>query len=297
VDIRNAKVDNLNLILMQLKTGQKEPNLYRVEQVAVACPRFTFTEPAELTTDARLNARVAVPGPGPDAPKKMQDFSARFNGKMAVEASGQKFKDLSGSFDISKVQGKVQEIDLSSYGVTLTPRVVLASEDVIQTSGTQLRVFSGEKTLAQADLGVEWNLKTQKGTGALKLKPLDRRVLNILAAAQGVDFRDTTVAMQARGAFEASGAVENVEVALDVKNLNATVDHLRTASLGPTRWCGSARPIPPTGRHCLSKSWMFPFGRRGRGRGAMWWWPDSRNPSVSTPRRACPRRVPLGRML
>ncbi len=222
VDIRNAKVDNLNLILTQLKTGQKEPNLYRVEQVAVACPRFTFTEPAELTTDARLNARVAVPGAEPDAPKKMQDFAALFSGKMAVEASGQKFKDLSGSFDISKVQGKVQEIDLGSYGVTLTPRVVLASEDVIQTSGTQLRVFSGEKTLAQADLGVEWNLKTKKGTGALKLKPVDRRVLNILAAAQGVDFRDTTVAMQAKGAFEAGGAVEDVDVALDVKNMNAT---------------------------------------------------------------------------
>jgi hypothetical protein len=222
VDIRNAKVDNLNLVLTQLKEGQKEPNRYRAEQVTVQCPRFTFTEPAELTTNARLNARVAVPGSEPDEPKKMQDFAALFNGKMAVEASGKEFKNLGGTFEISKVQGKVQEIDLGSYGVTLTPRVVLASEDLIQTSGTQLRVFSGEKTLAQADLGVEWNLKTKKGTGALKLKPVDRRVLNILAAAQGVDFRDTTVAMQARGAFEASGAVENVEVALDVKNMNAT---------------------------------------------------------------------------
>lgn len=222
VDIRNAKVDNLNLVLTQLKTGQKEPNRYRAEQVTVECPRFTFTEPAELTANARLNARVAVPGPDADASKKMQDFSAVFNGKLAVEASGEKFKNLTGSFDIAKVQGKVQEIDLGSYGVTLTPRVVLASEDLIQTSGTQLRVFSGEKTLAQADLGVEWNLKTKKGTGALKLKPVDRRVLNILAAAQGVDFRETTVAMQARGAFEAGGAVEDVEVALDVKNLNAT---------------------------------------------------------------------------
>lgn len=219
LDLRNILIDQVSLRMEKAVRGQSNPAVVALTDFSMKCPQLTLNGKSTVTLGALVESRPASNAKDPS----QEGFAARFASTVETDVDAGALRDVAVKTQLTDFTGTVQGEDLASYAAGFDTEVKIEADGrSAQLLPTVFYVRQKDKDLAKAELNATVDLAKMSGEVSLNVQPIDRRVLNLAGASQGIDFRDTKVSGSFKLVVGDQGALRSLDAEFGVQDLNPT---------------------------------------------------------------------------
>ncbi|NQU44719.1 hypothetical protein HQ520_15630, partial [bacterium] len=177
-----------------------------------------------LARDSKVDVCVHLSAPLPRLEGSLVETSQRVAGDLVVSlttaAEKGRMLGLAAVVRMENLEGNIQGQDLKSYALVFEPSIQIGPQGrTVELPATSVRMEGNGETWLRADMAGRWDLASDTGLASATLHPVDRRLLNLAGAPQGIDFRDTKISGGAAVRVEQS-VPKLLQARLVVQDLN-----------------------------------------------------------------------------
>lgn len=212
--LENIDISQVSLRITQEKADQQSPNVIEIKDLSLQSKKFILGETSDINLSALLQATLH----NENSPKPLE-LATRLQARSSILTQGDTVEKAETSLTLSETKGQLPQVNLDGYRLEL--KSANAQDGPFWTFPTSLKIFQHDKELAFLELSGKMNPQTQSGNLNVTLHPVDKAVLNLLGASQGMNFQDTRVQAELKLELEKSKP-QSLNLKTRVADMNPT---------------------------------------------------------------------------